>query len=125
MVAAIGSSAFKGCAALTGIALPSGVTSIGSEAFSGSGLVSIILPEDLAALGDRAFASCPDLAWVEFLYEEAPVTVNVNAFPTSSIFSTIYVPDLLFASYVGTENSPSSWGNAALRGRVAKHSAKP
>ncbi|MDR0731393.1 MAG: leucine-rich repeat protein [Treponema sp.] len=125
MVTVIGNRAFKGCAALTDIVLPSGVVSIGDEAFSGSGLVSATFPENLAALGNSAFGSCASLEWVEFLYEEAPVAANSNAFPAdSTVFRAIYVPDLLFTAYVGTETSPSSWGSVLLRSKVARHSTK-
>ena len=124
-VTAIGASAFKGCTAITAIDLPHGVGSVGGEAFSGSGLVSATFPDGLSSLGNSAFASCGSLQWVEFLYEEAPVTVNANAFPTTAAFSAIYVPDVLFTAYVGSEGSPSSWGNPTLRGKVARHSSKP
>jgi hypothetical protein len=136
-VTVIGDNAVRNCAALTSIALPAGLVGVGSEAFSGSGLASIALPQGVTALGYRVFAACASLEWVEFLYEDAPVPVNTdpprygydpdpNTFPMDqAAFTTIYVPDLLVASYVGTENSPSSWGNATLRGMVVRQSAKP
>jgi hypothetical protein len=121
----IGDNAFQNCKALTELALPPGVTSVGASAFSGSGLASMTLPENLEALGNNAFASCAGLQWVEFLYEDAPVTANANAFPTTTTFEAVYVPDVLFTAYAGSETAPSSWGNATLRGKVARHSSKP
>jgi hypothetical protein len=125
LVTVIGNGAFNGCAALADLVLPSGVISIGDSAFAGSGLTSISFPAGFASLGAGAFASCPSLEWAEFLYEEAPVSVSANTFPVSSaIFEAIYVPDLLFAAYVGTESSPSSWGSVMLRSKVERHSTK-
>jgi uncharacterized protein YceK len=123
---AIGNNAFKGCSAITGMDLPAGVTSLGSEAFSGSGLVSITIPEGVSAIGNSAFASCASLEWIELLHENAPVAADATVFPASSaVFNAIYVPDLLFTAYAGTETTPSNWASAAARGKVARHSAKP
>ena len=58
----IGTGAFISCSGLTSIILPSSLTSIGYMAFDGcSGLTSIILPEDLTSIGDLAFYDCSGL----------------------------------------------------------------
>jgi hypothetical protein len=51
----IGQSSFNQCISLSGITIPVGVSSIGHDAFSNAGLQSVIIPEGLSYLGDRAF----------------------------------------------------------------------
>ena len=55
-VTAIGDSAFAGCTALTDVALPSGLKSIGKSAFANCGITGIALPEGLESLGIGAFS---------------------------------------------------------------------
>ena len=49
-VTGIGSQAFSGCAGLTDITLPDGIKSIGDRAFSGCGLMSIVIPQSVTSL---------------------------------------------------------------------------
>ena len=54
--------AFSGCAGLTEITLPLGVTEIGSEAFSGCvGLTKFTIPTSVTSIGNGAFSACPNL----------------------------------------------------------------
>ena len=53
--------AFEDCSKLTGITLPDSVTSISGYAFSGTGLISMVLPANLATIGRNAFDSCTSL----------------------------------------------------------------
>jgi hypothetical protein len=53
--------AFDGCTALSEVVIPDAVTEVGPSAFSGSGLVSISVPEGVGKLGDSAFANCTSL----------------------------------------------------------------
>ena len=58
LVLNIGESAFNYCSDLTGIVIPSSVTSIGENAFFGcSGLKSVIIPSSVTYLGDYAFSA--------------------------------------------------------------------
>ena len=54
----IGESAFKDCKKITELVLPSGLTTIGSKAFSGMNLVTVELPAELVNLSPDAFAYC-------------------------------------------------------------------
>lgn len=47
---------FRDCAELTEVTIPGGVTSIGSYAFSGTGLTGITIPEGVTSLGAGAFS---------------------------------------------------------------------
>lgn len=51
-------SAFEGCKKITELILPSGLTTIGSKAFSGMNLTTVELPAELANLSPDAFAYC-------------------------------------------------------------------
>lgn len=60
----IGSSAFKNCTKLTSISLPSSLTTIGSEAFAGTGLTTISIPNSVTEMNSTAFSGCANLASV-------------------------------------------------------------
>lgn len=61
-VTSIGNNAFHCCEALTGIWIPSGVTTVGDSAFYGcSGLTSLSIPNSVTTAEDFAFASCTQL----------------------------------------------------------------
>ena len=56
-VTSIGSNAFSGCTGLTAVTIPAGVTSIGAGAFYGcTGLTSITIPASVTAIGEYAFS---------------------------------------------------------------------
>lgn len=57
-VTAIGFSAFETCDGLTSVSLPNTLTSIGSSAFNGCGLTSIVIPESVKTIGMRSFRDC-------------------------------------------------------------------
>ncbi|MCQ2388364.1 MAG: leucine-rich repeat domain-containing protein [Kiritimatiellae bacterium] len=55
--------AFVGCAGLTSLPLPAGVTEIGAFAFSGcTGLTDAAIPNGVTALGEGAFQNCTGMA---------------------------------------------------------------
>lgn len=57
----IAESAFKDCKKITELILPSGLTTIGSKAFSGMNLTTVELPAELVNLSPDAFAYCSKL----------------------------------------------------------------
>ena len=61
----IGAKAFSGCSSLaSSIELPSGVTSLGDEAFRNSAITSVSLNEGLITIGKSAFENCDNLGGV-------------------------------------------------------------
>lgn len=61
VVTGIGAYAFRGCTYLKSIEINSAIRYVGEYAFYGSGLVNVVLPAELEAVGDYAFANCRDL----------------------------------------------------------------
>ena len=61
-VTSIGSNAFYACTGLTSVSIPSSVTGIGSFAFYGcAGLTSISIPSSVTSIGTSAFSNCTGL----------------------------------------------------------------
>lgn len=58
----ISDEAFKNCENLNFISIPNSVTSIGKQAFYGTGLTSIVIPESVISIGDLAFGICEKLS---------------------------------------------------------------
>ena len=58
---AIGDRAFANCPQLTLVSLPSGLTSLGKEAFRGCSALNVSLPDNLAVMGEGAFRECASL----------------------------------------------------------------
>lgn len=60
-VTAIGNYAFMDCKSLTDITIPNSVKYIGYNAFDGSGLVSVTIPESVEIVEPGAFYNCQNL----------------------------------------------------------------
>ena len=66
-ITSIGTWAFSGCSSLESITLPEGVTSIGNCAFSGCrSLKSITLPEGVTNIGSISLSECSSLTDVYY-----------------------------------------------------------
>ena len=57
----IDTDAFSGTASLAHLDFPETLTAIGGGAFSGSGLVEVVLPASVEEIGMNAFRNCPSL----------------------------------------------------------------
>lgn len=64
--AKIGNAAFKDCPDLMNVDMTKGVKEIGAEAFSGTPLESIVIPNSLETVGAGAFYNCKNLKNVTF-----------------------------------------------------------
>ena len=60
-VSSVAPAGFAGRSALTGVALPEGITAVGERAFEATGISDMWLPASVATVGGRAFASCSSL----------------------------------------------------------------
>lgn len=90
-LASIESRAFSSCG-LTGLALPEGLSAIGTGALLGcSSLRELDLPESLASLGDGAFEGCLRLTWVS-LPAGIGESVPENLFSRCSSLTAVSIP---------------------------------
>lgn len=86
----IGAGAFQGITALTSVTLPEEVTSIGANAFAGSGLTSITLQEGLLSIGDNAFKGTK-LSAIQL--PQSLTTIGSGAFSeTTNLASNVSIP---------------------------------
>lgn len=81
----IGATAFQNTASLDSIDIPEGVKSIGSNAFSGSGLKAVVIPESVDTLGTYAFYGCANMTKAELLNH--PKSLPEGLFSQTSITS--------------------------------------
>ena len=106
-VTRIGVWAFNGCAGLTNVSLPEGLTEIGDFAFSDSGLTQISLPSQLTSIGDQAFNSC---RFNQINLPDGLVSIGYSAFANCSNLTLISFPDGLIS--IGHS---AFWGCESLR----------
>jgi hypothetical protein len=81
-------STYEMCDNLTGITLPTSVSTIGDYAFALSGLTSITIPVNVTSIGMEAFFGCDSLISVTF--EGSSVTIGNEAFPEHSYLTAAY-----------------------------------
>ena len=92
-VTSIGANAFLVCSKLKSIALPSKLTTIGSEAFRNTGLTSISIPASVMTIGIAAFQDCGSMTSITIEDSETPLTMSGAWYerPLWSPASTIYI----------------------------------
>ena len=85
---------------MTSLSLPSGITSIGDEAFSGcSGLTSLILPSSLTSIDREAFSGCSGLTSI-YVYAEKLPNMKSDVFDGCDAKKcTVYVPKGTYDDY--------------------------
>ena len=87
----IGEGVFRGCSGLTGIEIPSSVTSIGRSAFSDcSGLTSIEIPVGVTEIGSFAFDDCSGLTGTKI--PSSVTRIGERAFWDCSELTSIEIP---------------------------------
>lgn len=87
-VTEISDYAFQGCTGLSSIVIPNGVETIGSYAFSGTGITEIRFPDSVTSFGADAFADCKSLTKIEF-----PKNIEkIKGFSGCSALEEIVVP---------------------------------
>ena len=116
---AVSAYCFKNCASLQSVELPETVTLIGMEAFYGAGLTGIEIPTYVTTIGDGAFYGCGQLENVdspnnlkkigESCFESSGLTnavlpdgletIGASAFRSCGSLADIYIPTSV--SYIG------------------------
>lgn len=89
----IGDNSFAKAEKLKTVKIPSGVTAIGGEAFSGTGLTKITIPPSVERIGRAAFWNCKSLKTVEF--GKGLETIGKWAFQQSGITCALLPEGLL------------------------------
>ena len=105
----IGESAFEGFKALSSVTVPASVKMIGTKAFYGSGLKTVVLQEGLETIGAGAFAWTP----LETVHIPRSVkAIGAQAFYGCSRMRDIFIPaetKKLYRSVLGSYDSDESY----------------
>jgi len=96
-VTSIGASAFENCRIAT-LTLPSGLVSIGSSAFASNSFASVTLPSSLRTLGDKVFSNCSSLTSVTLL-SGPPTGMTSSSLVQGTAVSVIHVPNATLTAY--------------------------
>ena len=116
-VTSIDSEAFYGCSSLTSISLPSGMTSIGSYAFDDcSSLTSISLPNSVTSIGSEAFSNCSSLTNISI--PNSVTSIGDDAFYNCSSLTSISIPNSVTSIRYGTFEYCSSLTSISIPNSV-------
>ena len=97
----VAGDAFHDCL-LTSVSFPKTIISIGSGAFLQTDIKSLVLPNSLKVLGDRAFAFIYDIKSITSLIKQ-PFTISNSVFEDIPNTTLLYVPTGTKAKYEATE----------------------
>lgn len=98
-VTSIGSRAFSSCSKLTSVTLPEGLKAIGSDAFYSCGvLTSITIPQSVKSIDYRAFYICSNLAEINILNDE--MAIGEEAFDGTAWYNSAPNDEIAYLSNV-------------------------
>jgi hypothetical protein len=89
-VTTIGNLGFMNLGGITGVSLPSTLKTIGSGAFQGTGLTSIIIPNGVTSIGGIAFYNCTSLTTV--VLPTGITSIGANLFQSCTSLKGISIP---------------------------------
>jgi hypothetical protein len=105
-VTSILANQFKSATNLSSIIIPNSVTSIGTSAFSSSGLKSVVIGEGVKYIDDYAFNNCYNLVEIYFKSVTPPSIDTVDTFGTFKYNTSkkMYVPMASVSAYTSAKN---------------------
>lgn len=105
-VTSILANQFKSNTNLSSIIIPNSVTSIGTSAFAGSGLKSVVIGEGVKYIDDYAFNNCYNLVEIYFKSVTPPSIDTVDTFGTFKYNTSkkMYVPMASVSAYTSAKN---------------------
>lgn len=90
-IISIGSYAFSYCNNLKDFTIPSSVQSVGSFAFAGAGLTSVVIPQGVTKIQNATFSDCLALEEVT-IAEDSVTNIGYNAFANCESLRKITIP---------------------------------
>lgn len=105
-VTAIDDKTFEYCKEITEILLPQSITSIGTSAFSHTGISTLLLPQQLKTLGSYAFSKCLQLS--EISIPNSITNLNSSLFHGCSNLHKVEVPNAVTTIEYGVFGNCSS-----------------
>jgi BspA type Leucine rich repeat region (6 copies) len=90
-VTIIGEEAFENNTNLTSVTIPSSVTSIGGDAFGGSGITNVTIPNSVTSIGDEAFYHCANLTSVTL--PKSVTSIGGYAFAVCTSLTNVTIPN--------------------------------
>ena len=94
---------FQNCSTIRTIDLPDSITTFGTDAFAGSSLESITIPNGLTVISSGAFRNCRSLIKVTFKTGNAVTTINDYAFANDYNLTTFQFHKITHLTTIGKE----------------------
>ena len=109
-ITVISNGCFDGCSSLASFDF-TGITSIGYNAFSGTGFTEITIPENITSIGSEAFYNCSNLTTVNIL---GKANIGRDAFSFSSSITPSYITTLNAPNGLGTIGDRAFYGQKLM-----------
>lgn len=98
-VTSIGNSAFLDCWSVTNVIIPTTVNNIAGQAFTASGLTSMVIPDSVTNIGPSVFLNCYRLASVNI--GNGVISIGDDAFYDCPQLTNIFIPQSV-TNIIGT-----------------------